>query len=76
MTRAWPPGCVASAGLPLASLYMKYSPMAAPAMGAMYCMGAESAAVAATMTVLSRTPWAFSAALDGGDGGSLLANRT
>ena len=35
---------------------MKYSPMAAPAMGAMYCIGAESAAVAATMTVLSRTP--------------------
>ena len=35
---------------------MKYSPIAAPAMGAMYCIGADSAAVAETMTVLSRTP--------------------
>ena len=36
---------------------MKNSPMAAPAMGAMYCMGAESEAVAETMMVLSSTPW-------------------
>ena len=33
------------------SLYMKYSAIAAPEYGAMYCIGAGSAADAATMIV-------------------------
>ena len=43
--------CLAEAGLPSAPLYMKYSPMAQPAIGAMYCSGAGSDALAATTIV-------------------------
>ena len=41
---------------------MKYSPMAHPAYGARYCMGAESAAFAATTTVCSMAPYRSSTA--------------
>ena len=56
MHSTWRPGLSAVAGWPFSPLYMKYSPMAAPAMGAMYCSGAESDAEAFTMIVYSIAP--------------------